>query len=412
MSQHLILIYNPVCGDGTAKSFVHEHVLPLLAHHGKQPDRVIETQNAQHAGSTLLDYLLPFTTPVEASGVAVPDSPREFTVILASGDGTLHDIINHLLQHARSNLPRIHFALIPCGTANALYSAHLPPRPETDITRSDYKLQSLAAYLSSRPPTPLNLAITVISPPPIPGKSLKPAETALSTVVISTSLHASILHDSEALRKEMPGIERFKVAAQQNSTRWYLSSLKLYPSSDQETVQVYDPQLGVFGPHPDAVEQDPLDLEGPFAYFLSTINVDRLEPAFRITPFSTSIPPKEALFDVVVIRPLRDPSISWNSEEARTSFVSKLWAVLGGAYQDGNHVKLRYNGKGEVVVGGDGELVVEYFRCAGWEWIPFDMDERAHFVCVDGAIFTIPEGGRVTCTAATPQKDGGFALYT
>ncbi len=41
-----------------------------------------------------------------------------------------------------------------------------------------------------------------------------------------------------------------------------------------------------------------------------------------------------------------------------------------------------------------------------------DTDERAHFVCADGDILTIPAGGKARSTAATPMNDhAGFALY-
>jgi hypothetical protein len=123
--------------------------------------------------------------------------------------------------------------------------------------------------------------------------------------------------------------------------------------------------------HPDSTGRDPvLNLEGPFIYFLSTVNVDRLEPSFRITPLTRTLPPPEASCDVVILRPLRDPSISQPSAEARELFAPKLWTVLGGAYEEGRHINLRYNNDGEISEDGDGPIVVEYMRCGGWEWIP------------------------------------------
>lgn len=115
---------------------------------------------------------------------------------------------------------------------------------------------------------------------------------AVSAVVTSTSLHASILHDSESLRKEMPGIERFKIAAESNSTKWYNSYVKLLPEDNSGVVQMYDPSTKTFVEHPESDVDDPIvDLSGPFSYFLSVVNVDRLEPAFRITPLVKDIPP-------------------------------------------------------------------------------------------------------------------------
>lgn len=157
-----------------------------------------------------------------------------------------------------------------------------------------------------------------------------------------------------------------------------------------------------------------MHLEGPFLYFLSTVNVDRLEPAFRITPLSRTLPPSSPSCDIVILRPLQSPTIVEDTVEVRASFVAKLWAVLGAAYRDGLHVEMRYNKDGEVVTEGDGPAVVEYIRCGSWEWIPVRLqtslvslyltfgiqdtgDKDAHLVCSDGAIHNISEGGRAVC---------------
>jgi len=215
----------------------------------------------------------------------------------------------------------------------------------------------------------------------------------LSAVVVSTSLHASILHHSESLRAQYPGIERFKIAAQLNITKWYKSGLNLLGH-----VQIYDARTETFVNHPHSTLDNPLvHLEGPFLYFLSTVNVDRLEPAFRITPLIRTLPSSSPSCDIVIIRPLQSPSIVEDSLEARASFVEKIWAVLEAAYQDGLHIQMRYNNDGKVVLGGDGPAVVEYIRCNGWEWIPETADKDAHLVCSDGAIHFISEGGRAVC---------------
>lgn len=136
-------------------------------------------------------------------------------------------------------------------------------------------------------------------------------------------------------------------------------------------MQIYDAQSKTFISHPDSDDEEPIvDLDGPFIYFLSTVNVDRLEPAFRITPLASSIPPNDVSCELLVVRPLRDPTSSWDNPQARAAFVPKLWAVMKGAYADGNHINLRYNGESELSAEGVGPLVVEYIRCGGWEWLP------------------------------------------
>lgn len=147
--------------------------------------------------------------------------------------------------------------------------------------------------------------------------------------------------------------------------------MKLLPSHSSGLVEIYNPSTKEFVPHSDSDHDDPVvDLDGPFAYFLSTVNADRLESLFRVSPLITSSPGTGAYMDVVVIRPLRDPSVHLDSPESRAAFAQKAGAVLGGVYQDGNHVNLRYDPEGKVVSEGDGTFVVEYFRCGGWEWEP------------------------------------------
>lgn len=300
--------------------------------------------------------------------------------------------------------------LVPAGTANALYSSLFPPVKGEDTGSVEYKLKSLRAFLDGKEGVPLTLAATTLYPPT--GDSQAVSTRVVSGVVTSTCLHASILYDSEKLRKEYPGLERFKVAAQRNGKRWYNATAKLLPSSLSGAVQIYDPISQKFIDHPEWKKEKPIvELTGPFIYFLSTVNVDRLEPEFRVTPLARTLPSSGATQDIVIVRPLRDPSINKGDEVSREQYVDKIWQVMKGAYADGSLIDLRYDEKGEVVSEGNGPLVVEYVRCGGWEWIPADNDERAPLVCADGDILTIPVGGKAISVARTPSSDTGFAVY-
>lgn len=188
----LIAIYNPVCGAGNAKSFFYGRVLPLLREHGKNVDKVFETEGPGHAGNVLLDSL--------------GSLQGALTVVLGSGDGTLHEIINALSSaELRTPFRRLHIALVPCGTANALYSSLFPPPVDNPVDDA-YRLQSIHSYLNGSRTVPLTLATTTLSPSP--SSVLARPEVTISSVVVSTALHAAILHDSESLRREIPGIER------------------------------------------------------------------------------------------------------------------------------------------------------------------------------------------------------------
>jgi len=360
----LLVVCNPACGDGSAQAFFESTVLPFLEKHGKIVDKLIVTEKEFHAGSAVLEFL------ESTQGEMI-------TVVLGSGDGTLHEIINTIcsaeLKGARASAPQhLRFALVPCGTANAMYSSLFPPS-NADLATISYKLKSLQSFVDNSETIPLTLAISSLSPPPW-SKPNQP-QVAISAVVTSTALHATILHDSEALRTEMPGIERFKIAAQNNITRWYTSYVKLLPVPSVGVVQIYDPAKKDFAPHDESHPDDPIvDIDGPFAYFLSTVNVDRLEPAFRITPLHATIPPTAASFDIVMVRPLRDPSLNWDTpkerQDARQAFLQKATTVLQGAYKNGTHIGMRYGKDGEIELDGGGPTIVEYIRCGGWEWTP------------------------------------------
>ncbi|KAG1754192.1 ATP-NAD kinase-like domain-containing protein [Suillus lakei] len=395
----LLVIYNPVCGNGTAEAFFNEHVFPRLEEAHLQVTQKMVTGAAGHAGIIVLEFLERYEGDV--------------TVILGSGDGTLHEIVNTLslvaLKGVRENVisSSVRVVLVPCGTANALYCSLF--KPTSMHEGPAYKLKSLEAFIRGSNVVPLTLAVTTLSSPPSSKQSCP--KVAVSAVVTSTALHASILHDSESLRKEVPDMERFKVAARNNITQWYSSHVKLLPAPSARAVEIYDPDQKTFVTHEDSDDHGIVDVYGPFAYFLSTVNVDRLEPAFRITPLASESVSPEVSLDLVMVRPHRDPTFVMDTIEARNAFAEKSNAVLTAAYQDGDHINLRYTNDGKITSEGTGPTVVEYIRCRGWEWIPDDVDEKAHLLCSDGAIFAIEKGGRAACRAAVPADGAGFLVY-
>lgn len=203
---------------------------------------------------------------------------------------------------------------------------------------------------------------------------------------------------------------RFKIAAERNAKKWFKARVKLLPSATQSSPEIYDPSSQSFVPFPGFDKRNSF-LEGPFAYFLSTINVDRLEPAFLVTPLSRSIPAPAGSTDIVIIRPQRNPNFKEDTKEEREAFAAKTWEVMGGAYKEGAHIGIRYpTGAGESEE--KGPLVVEYFRCGGWEWHPDEEDEDAHLVCTDGLISKIEKGGWAECRVETePVDKPGFEIY-
>ena len=174
MSLPILVVINPICGNRSAPSFFNDHVFPLLKAHNISVDHTLQTTSPEHAPSFISRF-----------------HHQPITVILGSGDGTLQEIINKVPSHS------IHFVLVPCGTANALYSSFFLQEEGQDQVA--YRLQSLLSFINKRLPSPLSLATITFS---------LTAQVTLAAVVVSTSLHASILHHSESLRDQYPGIER------------------------------------------------------------------------------------------------------------------------------------------------------------------------------------------------------------
>lgn len=166
-------------------------------------------------------------------------------------------------------------------------------------------------------------------------------------------------------------MSRFKIAARNNSDRWYHGRATLFPVDDANPVQIFDPGLGHFVNHPEAeTETSLVELKGPFIYFLSTVNVDRLEPTYVIAPAVESTSPSIGSCNLIVIRPSRDPGFRADDQAGRNAFAVKLGQILTAPYMNGAHVHLRYDEDGKVTTDSEGPLVVEYLSCGGWEWHP------------------------------------------
>jgi hypothetical protein len=258
------------------------------------------------------------------------------------------------------------------------------------------------AYLAGASPRPLAIMRTTLGP-----RGGAPRTTTFAAVVTSAALHASILHDSERLRAEHPSLARFKLAAQANIARWYAADVALLPlpaplPGTGTAVLRYTPG-GALAPAQDTA------LAGPFAYFLSTANVDRLEPDFCIAPLVVRQPAAGPALDVVVLRPGRDGALA-GAGAPQDVFADKVGRVLGAAYAEGAHVDMVFapdaDGSVRAHSAGAGEPVVEYFRCGGWEWTPrADADEHARLVCADGAVLALEPGECARCTVSEPLAD-------
>lgn len=321
---------------------------------------VVNDQAGQGRAPVLADTLL--RPLMKLAGVEERDDSE--TAILLGGDGTVHDHLNR--SDARAQL-----VVVPCGTANALYASLFPAA--TTI------LSSFLAALRGDNPRPLSLAR-------VNGRTV-------ASVIVSSCLHASILHDSEALRVSHPGIERFKLAAAQNMTRRYSGHLRL-----RGHVRYYRPSTRSFA------SVASLDFIGPFSYALLAALTDRLEPTFVVTPLRH----RDASpgLDVLLIRPANAPK----ALDPQSFAERVLGPVTAAMYDGGKHVDLVYDGDAvRPYTEGDEEQpnVVDYLRCDRVEWTPMagnDEDVRHRLLCIDGALETILAGTSAVIEAVSPDE--------
>jgi hypothetical protein len=404
MSKVLVII-NPVCGARKGLQFVEGHVLPLLEKSNISYNHRVTTA-AGDAGSFARDH------------VSYWNSSDPIVIVAAGGDGTLHEVVDGLFRSddpVNLQVP-LEIILVPVGTANALYSSLFSKLPlplgslDEDPGRALYSVQAYLASSENKAKTPLALQRTSMVT-----ASGAVSNSIISTVVTSTSFHASILHTAETLRdrEDLPGIERFKEAAKQNISNWYYGKVVL-----SGVKGLYSAASKSFEPASD----ETITLGGPFVYFLSAANVDRLEPQFQITPLQSRLPRNgtdiTTAMDVILLRPGRHRSYSTDTPENRMAFAATAMGVMGGAYKEGEHVDYRFHTDSEadsskISADGDGPSVIEYFRCSQWEWIPQANDDQVRLVCADGTILHIEPNGLARCEMLGREEVGkGVSVWT
>lgn len=358
------VVINPASGARKTEDIYTNDISPLLQQYEASLN-IIEHRTASEGDGIRIGK------DIASKSTSKDDT---ITIILLGGDGTTHEILNGIVgyRNERCFIPcHFNLVLVPTGTANALY-ASLYPEEKTDS--ETYKLLNLKAFLSDSEQKH-SLALTQVS--------IDGGESSIAHLITSHALHASILADSEALRSTYPGIERFKVASAQNASIWTPAKVKLQGRGKSERIQLFNPDTSAF----EDIDDGKTELEGPFFYFVC-VTTDRLESNFVPAPYSgpsSPIPslqrPSDAV-DILIIRPLRDPKLAkyvsrdasfWSDEESkslRDEFAStRVQAIVGGMYNEGQHVSLRYGGD-------SGPYMCEYYRCGGYEWTPVSNEAK------------------------------------
>lgn len=362
------IVVNTHAGTGEASQLV-KTLIRLIAKH--DVDYAVHETRSPNDGFRIAKSML-HNTALHLSGTVVA---------VVGGDGSLNELVNGIMQlepHATTR--GIRLALVPAGTANAVYHS-LFPETCKDPTNFDRFLSVKAALRHPGTLAPLSICRVMTAPD---------AKPVYSCVVTSTCLHANILEtaSTEEMRKAYPGVERFKKAAEQHIGTSYSAKLTLFPVMSQNSrIHKYSIEHDEWrGLSPDSVV-----IEGEFAYFVSAL-VDRFETAFRIAPYSspTEGRPAEAT-DIVLVR--------YKPEASQQENAHRLVSVLMAAYEDGAHVRLTED------IDGKQEPIVEYYRVGGFEWQPVcspwhyldafrkynslqsrcvQLNEAAKLICIDG----------------------------
>ncbi|CDW97703.1 hypothetical protein, partial [Sporisorium scitamineum] len=248
MARRIEIVVNPASGSKLATSLAEQHVRPLLL---------------SSLGSTSSEDVRIRQTESAADGVRIgseiahdwhnsdTEDGSALDLVLIGGDGTTHELLNGLYlsqsdgevsQRGGKSSLQIRLAIVPGGTANALYSAMYPSdwtqevqhQVATANTIEDLStsvlevmlksVRSLASSISSKTEQLAALPLMLNHL-----ESGDDEQWLISHLVTSHALHAAILHDADTpeMRAQHKGIERFKAAAQMNATRWTHGSVTL-----------------------------------------------------------------------------------------------------------------------------------------------------------------------------------------
>ncbi|KAM0328125.1 hypothetical protein ACHAQA_005529 [Verticillium albo-atrum] len=275
-----------------------------------------------------------------ASPTSSSSRPDNETIILLSGDGGIVDLLNGTTSADPPSGPVPTLALLPLGTANALFHSLHKPLYE-------------ATTASPNPPSPLTLALRTLTrgrPADLPsfratfspgarlvdGGNGTPVSHLHGAIVASYGFHAQLVWESDTPAYRAHGAARFGLvaAALLAESHAYRAEIDGVPSSS--------PQEG----------------EG-YGYVLATL-ASNLEKTFTISPASEPLGRR--------LRVVRFGAVGGE----------RTMEIMKAAYDGGKHV---------------GMEDVSYEAVEGLRVTVREEDARWRKVCVDGTIVEVPEGG-------------------
>ncbi|EDK45982.1 conserved hypothetical protein [Lodderomyces elongisporus NRRL YB-4239] len=302
------------------------------------------------------------TSPDSIENFAHSLPHKDSFVFFLSGDTSVNEFINKLNQNPEKNNSVVLFP-IPMGTGNSFALS-------LGITNPLKSLVQLLAATAK--PAPLNL-YNVLLPhgsyklvqnekSPLPSNSLQ------FLVVFSWAFHASLVADSDTPELRKHGLERFKMAAENNLKRpqIYNGETTLYKENESEENEENEENVGKESDEKERRQTGKykeISIPGPYAYWLVT-PAQKFEPTFEISPNGNIL----------------DDSLYLVAFKSKPKDDNYIMDIMMQVYDNGKHTL---------------NPDVQYTKIERKDYLKLSIggasDTLQRRFCIDGAILVVPE---------------------
>lgn len=363
-----LTIINSIASGANQSSGIYCSVLQPLLKRFSVPHEYVETTSAD-------------TIPNLAKSLV--ESAQ--TVLVMGGDTSVVEFANALTDQQHTARQHVNLVCVPTGSGNAISLSIGHTSIAHSLSRlflgqlkpfANFKVQFPAGARIIKPETVLPDTF-----PPV-GEGAAPLTHLHTFAVASWAFHAALVADSDSAeyRRQYPGVERFKMAAEDNLKRAqsYTLTANLAPSSTTLTKKTTAVRLN--GPlhsrQNQTQTQDPITtLAGAYSY-LNFLLVNQLEKGYLISP-STHAPSSLDLHLVAV--PFRGSDAAAAAE---------LGSIMMAPYRNGSHVDM--DAVEYIRVSRDTEATDEEEEVAAAVIAPQETEVMKQRWCLDGQVVLVP----------------------